>query len=75
MVSPTLAQRVMVGPHPHGPRDLRHHRRGADILPIHDQPSARLPPPGFHHRLFGRDASPAEPPPGELGRLGFTADC
>ena len=32
-------------------------------------------PRGFHHRLFGRDESPAEPPPGELGRLGFATDC
>ena len=32
-------------------------------------------PRGFHHRLFGRDGSPAEPPPGELGRVGFTTGC
>ena len=32
-------------------------------------------PRGFHHRLFGRDGSPAEPPPGELGRVGFITGC
>ena len=32
-------------------------------------------PRGFHHRLFGRDGSPAEPPPGELGRAGSTTGC
>ena len=32
-------------------------------------------PRGFHYRLFGRDGSPAEPPPGELGRVGFTTGC
>ena len=32
-------------------------------------------PRGFHHRLFGRDGSPAEPPPGELGRVGFATGC
>ena len=32
-------------------------------------------PRGFHCRLSGRDGSPAEPPPGELGRVGFTAGC
>jgi hypothetical protein len=25
--------------------------------------------------LFGRDGSPAEPPPGELGRVGFITGC
>ena len=38
-------------------------------------PTGRTGPRGFHHRLFGRDASPLEPPPGELGRLGFTTGC
>ena len=38
-------------------------------------PTGRTGPRGFHHRLFGRDGSPAEPPPGELGRMGFTTGC
>ncbi len=37
--------------------------------------AGRTGPRGFHYRLFGRDGSPAEPPPGELGRVGFTAGC
>ncbi len=32
-------------------------------------------PRAFHYRLFGRDGSPAEPPPGELGRVGSTTGC
>ena len=32
-------------------------------------------PRGFHYRLFGRDGSPVEPPPGELGRVGFATGC
>ncbi len=35
-------------------------------------PTGRTGPRGFHYRLFGRDGSPAEPPPGELGRVGST---
>ena len=38
-------------------------------------PTGRTGPRGFHHRLFGRDGSPGEPPPGELGRVGFTTGC
>ena len=38
-------------------------------------PTGRTGPRGFHHRLFGRDGSPAEPPPGELGRVGFITGC
>ena len=38
-------------------------------------PTGRTGPRGFHHRLSGRDGSPAEPPPGELGRAGFTTGC
>ena len=38
-------------------------------------PTGRTGPRGFHHRLLGRDGSPAEPPPGELGRVGFTIGC
>ena len=38
-------------------------------------PTGRTGPRGFHCRLSGRDGSPAEPPPGELGRVGFTAGC
>ena len=38
-------------------------------------PTGRTGPRGFHYRLFGRDGSPAEPPPGELGRVGFTTGC
>ncbi len=38
-------------------------------------PTGRTGPRGFHHRLFGRDGSPAEPPPGELGRVGFATGC
>ena len=38
-------------------------------------PTGRTGPRGFHHRLFGRDGSPAEPPPGELGRAGFITGC
>ena len=38
-------------------------------------PTGRTGPRGFHYRLFGRDGSPAEPPPGELGRAGFITGC
>ena len=38
-------------------------------------PTGRTGPRGLHYRLFGRDGSPAEPPPGELGRVGFTTGC
>ncbi len=38
-------------------------------------PTGRTGPRGFHYRLFGRDGSPVEPPPGELGRVGFTTGC
>ena len=38
-------------------------------------PTGRTGPRGFHYRLFGRDGSPAEPPPGELGRVGSTTGC
>ena len=38
-------------------------------------PTGRTGPRGFHHRLFSRDASPVEPPPGELGRVGFATGC
>ena len=38
-------------------------------------PTGRTGPRGFHCRLSGRDGSPAEPPPGELGRVGFTTGC
>ena len=38
-------------------------------------PTGRTGPRGLHHRLFGRDGSPAEPPPGELGRVGFATGC
>ena len=38
-------------------------------------PTGRTGPRGFHHRLLGRDGSPAEPPPGELGRVGFITGC
>ena len=38
-------------------------------------PTGRTGPRGFHHRLFWRDGSPLEPPPGELGRVGFATGC
>lgn len=65
---------MKVGLDAHGPRDPGHLRRGADVLPIHDQRSVGLPDRGGHPHPRPQPGADSVPRQGDVTRLQARAD-